>query len=328
MAVSNTRRRPAPVSGDTLKKEQQAVTAPGTVAPPSPPVSIPPPAPPPAVAANPGVAAPPSPPPVVNVPAPPPSGGLSPPAGGLGAGAIPPPAAAPIPPAGSLAEMGPITDAGAAQLDANRAAQSGAGDGNEAFNQAVADLLMGQIQGAGNVDTSADEALINEQMGDQIGAGLVDQRASMGRSGMANSGAMAAIEGDLQRTARQQGLEDVLGLRRTEDQRAQDNASRAIGNDIDMRGQAEDEFFNRAMLDTLNSALGADGPAVDPGAGGIGGIGGDGGGNELDGAHVGRIPNDATRMMMDDGQGHQTPRKDSQGRDVWRGSDGQYYVEG
>ncbi len=328
MAVSNTRRRPAPVSGDTLKKEQQAVTAPAAVAPPSPPVSIPPPAPPPAVAANPGV----------NVPAPPPSGGLSPPAGGLGAGAIPPPAAAPIPPAGSLAEMGPITDAGAAQLDANRAAQSGAGDGNEAFNQAVADLLMGQIQGASNVDTTADEALINEQMGDQIGGALVDQRASMGRSGFGSSGAMAAMEGDLQRTARQQGLEDVLGLRRTEDQRAQDNASRAIGNDIDMRGQAEDEFFNRAMLDTLNSALGVEGA---PGASGDGLWSGDPnapGGSDGAGGGVGptgpgtnpeepieqsRIPNNAQRFGQD-----------ASGRTIWAVPSGNgdghatYYVEG
>ncbi len=73
------------------------------------------------------------------------------------------------------------------------------------------------------------------------------------------------------RTARQQGLEDVLGLRRTEDQRGIDNAQQAIGSDIDMRKQAEDEFFNEQMLKTLQSALGIEGDGEDPGAGGGGG---------------------------------------------------------
>jgi len=119
---------------------------------------------------------------------------------------------------------------------------------NEDFDKAASDMLLGEINQAGNVDTKAEEALINEQMNDRIGAALVDQRASMGRSGFGSSGALAAMEGDTQRTARQQGLEDVLGLRRTEDQRATDNARQAIGSELSMRKQAEAEAKQAALL--------------------------------------------------------------------------------
>ena len=119
---------------------------------------------------------------------------------------------------------------------------------NEDFDKAASDMLLNEINQAGNVDTKAEEALINEQMNDRIGAALVDQRASMGRSGFGSSGALAAMEGDTQRTARQQGLEDVLGLRRTEDQRATDNARQAIGSELSMRKQAEAEAKQAALL--------------------------------------------------------------------------------
>jgi len=119
---------------------------------------------------------------------------------------------------------------------------------NEDFDKAASDMLLNEINQAGNVDTKAEEALINEQMNDRIGAALVDQRASMGRSGFGASGAMAAIEGDTQRTARQQGLEDVLGLRRTEDERATDNARQAITSELSMRKQAEAEAKQAALL--------------------------------------------------------------------------------
>jgi len=119
---------------------------------------------------------------------------------------------------------------------------------NEDFDKAASDMLFDEINQAGNVDTKAEEALINEQMNDRIGAALVDQRASMGRSGFGSSGALAAMEGDTQRTARQQGLEDVLGLRRTEDERATDNARQAITSELSMRKQAEAEAKQAALL--------------------------------------------------------------------------------
>ena len=142
---------------------------------------------------------------------------------------------------------------------------------NEDFDKAASDMLLGEINQAGNVDTKAEEDLINEQMNDRIGAALVDQRASMGRSGFGSSGAMAAMEGDTQRTARQQGLEDVLGLRRTEDQRATDNATEAIGSELSMRKQAEAEAKQAALLNEIekgNEDINADddGPRSNPNA--------------------------------------------------------------
>ena len=144
---------------------------------------------------------------------------------------------------------------------------------NEDFDKAASNMLYNEINQAGNVDTKAEEDLINEQMNDRIGAALVDQRASMGRSGFGSSGAMAAMEGDTQRTARQQGLEDVLGLRRTEDQRATDNATKAIGSEMSMRKQAEAEAKQAALLAEIekgNKDINADddddGPRSNPNA--------------------------------------------------------------
>ena len=142
---------------------------------------------------------------------------------------------------------------------------------NEDFDKAASDMLFDEINQAGNVDTKAEEALINEQMNDRIGAALVDQRASMGRSGFGSSGALAAMEGDTQRTARQQGLEDVLGLRRTEDERATDNARQAITSELSMRKQAEAEAKQAALLEEIrkgNEDINADddGPRSNPNA--------------------------------------------------------------
>ena len=147
--------------------------------------------------------------------------------------------------------------------------RNGAPRSNEDFDKAASNMLYNEINQAGNVDTKAEEDLINEQMNDRIGAALVDQRASMGRSGFGSSGAMAAMEGDTQRTARQQGLEDVLGLRRTEDQRATDNATKAIGSELSMRKQAEAEAKQAALLKEIgkgNEDINADddGPRSNP----------------------------------------------------------------
>lgn len=170
------------------------------------------------------------------------------------------------------------------QFDAERLAQldngvdpaGGVGGGTEGgsgggeFDDVAGDFLMQQLQEAMNgADTKEEEDLIRQQMEDAIGAQLVDQRASMGRAGFGSSGALAAMEGDIQRTARQQGLSDILGLRRTEDQRGIDNASNAIGSDIDLRKQAEDEFFNDEFLNVLKSQLGADGGAPQSNVDGI-----------------------------------------------------------
>lgn len=225
-----------------LQTEQQAIASPSTLtpkAPPSPPKTVPPPTPP--AATQVGVPPPPQPPtgpsPVAPVvPPPPPPAAVQ---AGIDANLTKPPTAAQEKPSAPAPTKPPE------------------------FNDIASQLLMQQLQAAlGGADTTEEEALIRQQMEDAIGAQLVDQRASMGRAGF-GGGTLAALEGDIQREARQQGLQDILGLRRSESQRAIENAMGAIGTDIDLRKQAEDEFFTEQYLNALQSALGMDQTSMD-----------------------------------------------------------------
>lgn len=273
------KKRPVAAASGAMAAEQQALTAPTAAAPPQPPKSVPPPQPPkptqpPAqpAAPSPVAAAPPMPPPP---PIPPAVGG----AGGAGSAsgnAGPSSGGARAQPTDSDSYVAGLDIPGGQQSVGGVDLQSGFGkvDPNGVsgapgtapsdFDTTAADFLLEQLQQGGQADTTEEEALIRQQMEDAIGAQLVGSRASMGRAGFGSSGASAALEGDIMRTARQQGLEDTLGLRRTEDQRSIDNARDAIGSDIDLRKQAEDEFFNQEFLNTLKSALAAEPGAAPP----------------------------------------------------------------
>lgn len=240
-----------------LAAEQAAITdptAPATPAAPSPPKVTPPPRPPAPGASNPLAGSsqvpPPTPPagPSPTAPRPPvaaPGGGASDVVGAIQDGAKGVPVGAPAP---------------GAQTSENLQ-----GGPPQEFNDAASQLLLQQLQEALNgADTAEEEELIRQQMEDAIGQQLVDARASMGRAGF-GGGTLAALEGDIQRKSRQDMLGDILGLRRTEEQRAIDNALGAIGADIDLRDQAASEFFNESYLDALKSFLGQE-PEAEPGA--------------------------------------------------------------
>ena len=168
---------------------------------------------------------------------------------------------------------------------------------DEAFDNALRELNISRIQDASNVDTTEAEDLIRELMQRQLGAQQVGQRASMGRAGFGSSGALAAMEGDAQQQAALGAQREILGLRRTEDQRAFDNAQDAAGTDIDYRRFGSDDEIRRAQLKALQDYLGlpgADAPApAGPNAGDVGnslwfgGRSGRGGTDDVDvGAYV------------------------------------------
>ena len=129
---------------------------------------------------------------------------------------------------------------------------------DEALDNALRALNLSRIQGASNVDTTEAEDLIRELMQRQLGAQQVGQRASMGRAGFGSSGALAAMEGDAQQQAALGAQREILDLRRTEDQRAFDNAQDAAGTDIDYRRFGLDDEIRRAQLKALQDYLGLD----------------------------------------------------------------------
>lgn len=248
--TQKTRKPRVPVAGQ-LADEQKAISAPTAVATPapSPPRAPPPPQPPAAtqapVAAGvltpegmqeaPSQAAPPV--------GPSPTAPVLPP-GGLGAGALPP--------GGVGASPAPTADEDRSFVDVSPQAPPAE------FNDTAQQLLLQQLQQAlAGPDLTAQNDLIMQQMEDAIGQQLVDQRASMGRAGF-GGGTLAALEGDIQREARQGALQTRFDLERSEKQRAIENALSAIGSDIDLRKQAEDEFFTSSYLDALRSYLGMD----------------------------------------------------------------------
>lgn len=126
------------------------------------------------------------------------------------------------------------------------------------IDQMIRDLVASQIGAAGKVNTAEEEALIRQQMQGELGQSLVDQRARMGRAGFGASGAMGAIEGDVRRAAEMDALDQILGLRRTEEQRAIDNAFGAVGVETGMRSAAADDAIRRMALEALQAEMGLD----------------------------------------------------------------------
>lgn len=126
------------------------------------------------------------------------------------------------------------------------------------IDQMIRDLVASQIGAAGKVNTAEEEALIRQQMQGELGQSLVDQRARMGRAGFGASGAMGAIEGDVRRAAEMDALDQILGLRRTEDQRSIENAMGAISAENQMRRGAADDALRRMALEALQAEMGLD----------------------------------------------------------------------
>lgn len=150
------------------------------------------------------------------------------------------------------------------------------GETPEDFDEAAAQfnwsLLDQALQGA---DTSEEEAQMQAQQDRMMGQALMDQRASMGASGFGESGAMMALEGDTRAdAARQLGL-DVSELRRTEAQRAIENAFGAQKIDIEKMSAADQTRLNELIASFMMN----DGELPPEG----GGDGGWGDGSPLDG---------------------------------------------
>ena len=136
----------------------------------------------------------------------------------------------------------------------------------DALDQQIRDFVSGRISGANDVNTAEQEALIRDLVEGKTGAALVDARARGGRAGFGTSGAQMAMEGDIRRQAGQAASGDILDLRRTEQQRAFDNATRAIQTESGMRSAASDDALRRMFLESLQAEAG-----LETGAGGSAG---------------------------------------------------------
>lgn len=123
-------------------------------------------------------------------------------------------------------------------------------------------FVESQLNAANNVDTSAQEALIRDQMEGKLGASLVDQRARMGRAGFGAGGVTAALESDARTNASREALDQILGLRTSEEQRAIENARGAISTEQGMRSAASDDALRRMILETLQAEAGLETPAI------------------------------------------------------------------
>jgi hypothetical protein len=155
-----------------------------------------------------------------------------------------PPRPAPPPPVGAV--VGP-EDKG-----------TPAATGTDDVDAMIREFLAGQLRNAGKANTAEEEALIRQQMADAAGGMSVNARARAGRSGMASSGALVGQEGDIRRAASQDALDQILGLRRTEDQRGIENAMGAIGAETGMRRAAADDELRRMALAALQAEMGLD----------------------------------------------------------------------
>lgn len=130
----------------------------------------------------------------------------------------------------------------------------------DALDKQIRDFVSGRVSGANDVDTTEQEALIRDLVEGKTGAALVDQRARGGRAGFATSGAQMAMEGDIRKQAGQAASGDILDLRRTEQQRAFDNATKAIETESGMRSAASDDALRRMFLESLQAEAGLEAP--------------------------------------------------------------------
>lgn len=213
------------------------------------------------------------PPPGAPQPLPPSSPVVAPPGGKSGdltSVKVPPPAPTVQPPpssGGTRDYLGEIRDAVGGKPGVKDLSSTNQPPPPSSFEEKVSQLLEQLVSGKGmNVDTSEEEALIRELMQDRTGQALVEQRARMGRAGFGASGALAAMEGDVRRQAAQQAAQETLGLRRSAQQEAIDNALRAAGVNINEKRAGFEETLNQAFLDALQSQKEANAPQ-EPGGG-------------------------------------------------------------
>jgi hypothetical protein len=143
-------------------------------------------------------------------------------------------------------------------------------------DQMIRDFLSGQLRNAGQANTAEEEALIQQQIERSMGQGLVNQRARAGRAGMGMSGALMAQEGDIRRAASMDALDQILGLRRSEEQRGIENAMGAISAETGMRSAAANDALRRMALEALQAEMGLD-AEVGAGDAGVGFVGGESG---------------------------------------------------
>lgn len=127
------------------------------------------------------------------------------------------------------------------------------------IDREIRDFVRSRIGAASNVDTTEAEALITRQMEGKLGEGLVDARARGGRAGFGMSGAQMAVEGDVRGAASRSALDQILGLRRGEEQRAIENATSAISTEQGMRSAASADALRRMVLESLQAEAGLGG---------------------------------------------------------------------
>jgi hypothetical protein len=127
------------------------------------------------------------------------------------------------------------------------------------IDREIRDFVRSRIGAANNVDTTEAEALITRQMEGKLGEGLVDARARGGRAGFGMSGAQMAVEGDVRGAASRSALDQILGLRRGEEQRAIENATSAISTEQGMRSAASADALRRMVLESLQAEAGLGG---------------------------------------------------------------------
>lgn len=111
-------------------------------------------------------------------------------------------------------------------------------------------------------DTSEQEALARELGIDAQQQKLVGSRARMGRSGMGESGASVAMEGDIMRQAGQATSGQIIDIQNDARQQDLDNQFRAA----DLNRQLDQDASDQALQDALIKLFGTDVDPVEPGS--------------------------------------------------------------
>lgn len=171
---------------------------------------------------------------------------------------------------------------------------------DRSVEQMVEDLVRNRLAGADNIDTSQEDALIREMMQQNIGGGRVGNRAAMGARGFAESGAALAMGADIERAARQQALDEMLGVRQREEEQAWAEAMGAAGMDIDYQRAANEAAALDARNQLLEAILNPD-PTDEPTP--ENGGGNNGGGPGIDTAPVDAMANDPLSILTGDAGG-------------------------
>lgn len=158
---------------------------------------------------------------------------------------------------------------------------------------AMISQLFGDQLGGGVRDTSADEELIRQMMAGEVGGNLADLNARMGGMGFADSGASAALSGDIYQQGARTAAEDIMGLRQRARDDYQDQIAQAAQILFGERELGMSEDYYATIQQYIDSLMGGDGGGQDPyNTSGTAGQGGVAGGElkEIPGANVGGIP--------------------------------------